>query len=234
MSWTAHSTTNNGLVDNLMSHGILKTPQIANAMKSVDRHHFVADPHVAYLDAPSPIGYGATISAPHMHAYALELLKDNLKPGYKVLDVGSGSGYLAAVFAKLVTADSQRGKVIGIEHIPQLVEQSKSNLKRQADLSKLQEEGLLTLMEGDGWKGYRAEAPYNAIHVGAAAARIPKDLVDQLALGGRLVVPIGPEGGPQVLSVIDKDKDGSLSRRDAMQVAYVPLTSREHQLRSGG
>jgi protein-L-isoaspartate(D-aspartate) O-methyltransferase len=90
----------------------------------------------------------------------------------------------------------------------------------------------LQLEVGDGWKGWPASAPYDAIHVGAAAARVPDALVDQLAPGGRLVIPVGPEGETQSLAVIDKRKDGTISRHDTMSVMYVPLTTREHQLMS--
>lgn len=92
--------------------------------------------------------------------------------------------------------------------------------------------GELQLEVGDGWKGWPASAPYDAIHVGAAAARVPDALVDQLAPGGRLVIPVGPEGETQSLAVIDKRKDGTISRHDTMSVMYVPLTTREHQLMS--
>lgn len=85
---------------------------------------------------------------------------------------------------------------------------------------------------GDGWKGWPASAPYDAIHVGAAAARVPEPLIDQLAAGGRLVIPVGPEGETQSLAVIDKLEDGNIIRRDTMSVMYVPLTTREHQLKS--
>lgn len=93
--------------------------------------------------------------------------------------------------------------------------------------------GQLKLVVGDGMAGWAAEAPYDAVHVGAAAAVIPQALVDQLRRGGRMVVPVGPAGGEQALAVVDKLQDGSVVRRDAMSVCYVPLTSRERQLRGG-
>lgn len=93
--------------------------------------------------------------------------------------------------------------------------------------------GALKLVVGDGWQGWADEAPYNAIHVGAAAAHVPDALLQQLAPGGRMVVPVGPEGGAQSLAVIDKQMNGSITRQDTMSVMYVPLTSRERQLRKG-
>ena len=100
------------LIERLLNHTIIKSARVAEAMKKVDRGDFVLDKDYAYDDCPLSIGYNATISAPHMHAYCLEWLEDVLKPGAKVLDVGSGSGYLCAVFHELT-----RGKVVGVEHI---------------------------------------------------------------------------------------------------------------------
>ena len=240
MSWRAHGTSNESLVDNLVQHKILKSPQIANAMKTVDRKLFTIDPDMAYIDSPSPIGYNATISAPHMHAYALELLFDKIKAptggacggaatdGIKMLDVGSGSGYLTDVLSRLVG----NGKAIGIEHIPELVEQSVKNVEKDPIGKRLMEQGVLHLRVGDGWQGYAEEAPYDGIHVGAAAERVPTALLEQLKVGGRLVLPLGPQGGDQKLVVIDKEGEDRYRRFDAMGVVYVPLTTKERQLQT--
>ena len=114
---------NSKLVDQLVHKGIIKTDKVANVMKAVDRIDFCGDcANIAYFDCPQSIGYGATISAPHMHAYALEYLKNHFKEGGKVLDVGCGSGYLCAAFLKMMNGT---GKVVGIEHIDELVQLSK-------------------------------------------------------------------------------------------------------------
>jgi protein-L-isoaspartate(D-aspartate) O-methyltransferase len=224
------------MVDQLLKFSILKTPAMATGMRAVDRGQYVPDPDFSYIDSPAPLGYGATISAPHMHAYALELLKDHLHPGAAVLDVGSGSGYLAAVFAAIVGRGEGEtaGKVVGIDHIPQLVATSIENGKKDPATAALLDSGVLELVVGDGWAGWPAAAPYDAIHVGAAAVRVPAALVEQLRPGGRMVVPVGPEGAEQKLAVVDKAENGSVNRFDAMGVVYVPLTNRERQLRGGG
>ncbi|KAH7730042.1 L-isoaspartate [Aphelenchoides avenae] len=191
-------------------------------MKAVDRGDFTQ--HNPYEDCPQSIGYGATISAPHMHATALEKLQDVIKENSKILDVGSGSGYLAACFAKMI---GPAGKVIGIEHIEELVDLSDRNVrKHHADLL---ESGRLELLEGDGRLGYPKEAPYDAIHVGAAADKLPQALVEQLAVGGRMLIPVGSGSHQQFLQV-DKVGPNEVKKRNLADVIYVPLTNKTHQL----
>lgn len=117
-----------------------------------------------------------------MHASACESLLSFLKPGAKVLDIGSGSGYLTHVFAELVKPG---GKVIGIEHIQELVDLAEKNMAKSEEGKELLESGTVQFVKGDGRKGYAAEAPYDAIHVGAAAAEHHKELTDQLKAPGR-------------------------------------------------
>lgn len=190
MAWRSHGTDNKTLVATLADNGVIKSDVVKRAMLAADRADFCLSNVAsgAYLDQPLPIGHGATISAPHMHAHVLELLKDKLKPGAKVLDVGSGSGILLAYASGMVTPG---GCVCGIEHIPELVQFAKSNLARKPEYRQLVESGTITNVEGDGYAGLPQQGPFDAIHVGAAAPQVPPALLEQLAPGGRLVIPVG-------------------------------------------
>lgn len=223
--WTARSSDNSSLLEMLWQGGVLKSTRVSEAMEQIDRKLFVPDKAYAYMDTPMPIGFNATISAPHMHALCLELLQNHLKPGMRALDVGSGTGYLTACFAHMV---GEQGRAVGVEHIPQLVEACVESVKASKAASLL-DSGKLSFHVGDGRLGWPNEAPYDAIHVGAAAPEVPDALLQQLRLGGRMVIPVGEAF--QELRVIDKQDDGSLEEWTETSVRYVPLTSKNEQLR---
>ncbi|KAF8399814.1 hypothetical protein HHK36_015685 [Tetracentron sinense] len=216
---------NKALVAHLKQKGIVRSKKVAEVMETVDRGLFVPQENTPYVDSPMAIGYNATISAPHMHGTCLELLEENLQPGMHALDVGSGTGYLTACFALMI---GPQGHTVGVEHIPELLTTSIENIQKSAAAQSLKE-GSLSMHVGDGRLGWPEFAPYDAIHVGAAAREIPQPLVDQLKPGGRMVIPIGNIF--QDLQVIDKNLDGSIHVRTEISVRYVPLTSRDAQLR---
>lgn len=217
MQWHCHGANYEELVSNLQNRGILTSLDAAAAMSKVDRKLFVPTTGFAYNDVPQVIGYGATISAPHMHSHCLSLLADFAKPGMSVLDVGSGSGYLTAVFGLMV---GETGRVIGVEHIQELAERSIDAIK-ETPAGELMDKGRIVVHVADGKLGNEEGAPYDCIHVGAAAPELPEALVQQLKPGGRMVIPLGTDN--QDLVIIDKLPDGSIKKTIEMVVRYVPL-----------
>jgi protein-L-isoaspartate(D-aspartate) O-methyltransferase len=155
-----------------------------------------------------------------MHANACESLLTYLQPGSNVLDIGSGSGYLTAVLANLV---GPSGRVIGIDHIQPLVDMGKTNMAKSEEGRQMLDSGQVKFVVGDGRKGWKEGAPYDAIHVGAAAAEHHAELTEQLKAPGRLFVPVA-EGHLQYIFVIEKQRDGSVERKKLYGVQYVPLT----------
>lgn len=222
MFMTTYSTrtTNAELVKYLRESQFIRTRTIELVMLKVDRGNYVS--HNPYFDMPQSIGYGVTISAPHIHATALESLRHHLKHGERALDVGSGSGYLTVCMALMV---GKTGRAVGIEHVPELVKYAKNNVVKEHP--RLLITGQLKFIVGDGRFGSPSDGPFNAIHVGAAAPDIPEALIDQLKEGGRMVIPIG-EGKAQMLYEVDKHNNGSVTKRSLTGVYYVPLTSREN------
>ena len=223
MAWTCSASSNSGLIAKLRAAGIVSSPRVLTALSLVDRSLFVPSSLMgsAFEDRPLPLGYGATISAPHMHGLCLELMEPWAKDGAVVLDVGSGSGFLAAVLATMIG----KGKVVGLEHVPELVQMAKENCSKDRKIRALVENGTLILAEGDGRLGWSKEAPFDCIHVGASAADFPENLMKQLKVGGRLVVPVGPANSAQILYTIDRVSESEFKKNEVTGVVYVPLTS---------
>jgi len=237
MAWFCSGSTNTELIENLCNAGLIKNERVKDAMIGVDRAHY--SPFHPYSDSPQPIGHGATISAPHMHGHACEYLIDHLQPGSRVLDIGSGSGYLTHVLANLVTGgpgSATPGQVIGIDHIPELVELARSNMNKSKQGRQLQASGQVKFITGDGRLGWKENAPYDAIHVGAAAEELHPALIEQLRAPGRMFIPVESQEGDgmslssmwlgrgQYIWVVDKRADGSVHKEKVFQVSYVPLT----------
>ena len=195
----------------IVNRGI-SDPEVIAAMKSVERHEFVpADKaKYAYQDSPLPIGMGQTISQPYIVALMTDLL--DLKANEKILEVGTGSGYQAAVLAEICK------NVYSIEVIPELAARAKKTLQ------KLNYHNV-HLRTGDGYKGWKEAAPFDAIIVTAAPTHIPEPLKAQLAENGRMVIPVGGKY-TQELVLIEK-KNGKLRKKDVIPVRFVPMIDDE-------
>ncbi len=195
--------------EQLAKRGI-KDKAVLEAMKKVPRHLLVPESQRenAYLDRPLPIGQGQTISQP----YIVAMMTEEIKPtsDMKVLEIGTGSGYQAAVLAELVD------QVFTIEIVPEL------GNKAKADLNELGYDNV-NVKVGDGYEGWPSNAPFDAIIVTAAPEEIPQPLIDQLKEGGRMVIPVGPVGKTQELLLVEK-KDGEIHRTKKSLVRFVPFT----------
>lgn len=221
MFWSFNLSSNAALVQHLVESRFLTNQRAIKAMNATNRSFYC--PLSPYMDSPQSIGYGVTISAPHMHATALQELEPVLQPGCSALDIGSGSGYLVAAMARMVAPN---GTVKGIEHIPQLVETSKKNLLKDINhdevLMEMYKEKRLQINVGDGRMGTSEDEKFDAIHVGASASELPQKLVDQLKSPGKILIPIGTYS--QNIYLIEKNEQGKISKRTLFPVRYVPLT----------
>jgi protein-L-isoaspartate(D-aspartate) O-methyltransferase len=185
-------------------------PQVKEAMLRVPRHLFVAPSaqRYAYDNVPLPIGHGQTISQPYIVALMTHVL--GLRSGDRVLEIGTGSGYQAAVLAEIVA------KVYTIEIVPPLAAEARERLARLGYRN-------VEVRTGDGYKGWPEQAPFDAIMVTAGADETPAPLLEQLKPGGKLVIPLGPSGN-QRLTLTEKRPDGTLRSREIIPVRFVPFT----------
>ncbi len=204
-----YTSRREAMVQLIENYGV-RDPATLSAMRSVRRHEFVSDQdrNRAYGDHPLYIGYGQTISQPYIVAYMTEIL--GVAPGMKVLEVGTGSGYQAAVLAAVGC------EVYTVEIFETLAESAAARLQRLGYEN-------VTTRHADGHYGWIEAAPFDAVIVTAAAGHIPPALVDQLRPGGRMVIPVGSVYGVQNLILVQKDEDGDVTTRNLLPVRFVPM-----------
>jgi len=185
-------------------------PRVVEAMRAVPRHEYVPERYRsgAYSDSPLPIGLGQTISQPYIVALMTELVRPT--PGDRILEVGTGSGYQAAVLSALVS------EVFSIELVEELASEAAERLTRLGAAN-------VTVRRGDGYLGWPEAAPFDGILVTAAASHIPRPLTEQLAPGARMVIPVGDTLSVQTLRVVEKSGEGEVEVTDIASVRFVPL-----------
>jgi len=205
------------LIEDLINSGYLKTPNIIKAFRIVKRQDFLisGNSREAEINAPIAIGYDQTISQPLTVAFMLELLV--VRYGDKVLDVGSGSGWTTALLAQLV---GSQGKVYALEIIPELKKFGEKNVNRYNFINR----GIVHFFCADGREGLPEFSPFDRILVSAAAETTPPALQKQLAVGGRMVIPIGQEYHSQEIVVFDKQVSGRIKESSFPGFIFVPLT----------
>jgi protein-L-isoaspartate(D-aspartate) O-methyltransferase len=203
-----HARSRGQMVDRQIAARGISDPKVLSVMRAVPRHRFVPDERAgeAYADSPLPIGLGQTISQPYIVAYMTEQLR--VREGMKVLEIGTGSGYQAAVLAALGT------DVYTIEIVPELATRSQQTLEALGYRN-------VHVRAGDGYRGWPEEAPFDRIIVTAAPDHVPQPLVDQLAEGGRMVIPVGRHF--QQMLLVEKTARGVVERR-MIDVRFVPMT----------
>ena len=212
------------LIENLIKERILRTPKVIKAMRSVPRRHFLPENMQSYsaVDTPLPIGFGQTVSAPHMVSIMNEALQ--LEIGQKVLEIGAGSGWHAATIAEIVapsdTPRSEWGHVYTTEIIEGLAEFARKNVRNAGYNDRI------TIICTDGSMGYPEKAPYDRIIVTAAAPDVPQPLIEQLKPNGIMLIPVGTVHLFQSLIKITESTDGKIKRENLGGVAFVPLTGR--------
>lgn len=204
------------LINDLIQSNYLKSPEIINAFRKIKREDFLqpSDKRMADINAPLQIGHGQTISQPLTVAFMLELLQP--KFGDKIMDVGSGSGWTTALLAEIV---GKNGRVYGIEKIKELKEFGEQNVKKYNFINKR----TAKIVCADGYKGLPKFALFDKIIIAAAAEETPKELLEQLKIGGRMVLPIGKQYEAQDIVVINKIDKNKFEEKRYPGFVFVPL-----------
>ena len=208
------------LVDGLVSRGVVDRDSTADALRTVPRHEFVPEERrdQAYVDRPLPIAAGQTISAPHMVAIMTDLL--DLAPGDRVLEIGTGCGYHAAVTAEVVESRSdsderaKTGRVFSVEYHAELADEARRRFDRLGY--------EVAVRVGDGHDGWPEHAPYDAAYLTCAPARLPQSVVEQVRPGGVVVGPVGGQGRQRLVR-LRRQVDGTVEREDHGGVRFVPM-----------
>ena len=208
------ATEREEMVERQLRRRGITDPNILDAFRAVPREAFVSQEyaHLAYGDHPLPIEANQTISQPYIVGLMIEAAE--IKPGDAVLEVGAGSGYAAAVISRIAA------RVVAIERQHELVEVARERLRRLGYAN-------VEIVEGDGTKGWRDGAPYDAILAAASGSHVPESLLAQLAPRGRLVIPLGEPGGAQDLVKVTRQDDGILKQENLGAVRFVPLIGEE-------
>ena len=210
---------------------------VLNVLSSIDRIEFVSDDQIAnaYNDSPLKIGWNTTISAPHMHTFTLNYIKnfaDKFKE-IKCIDIGTGSGFMTLALSKIL---GPKSITIGLDHMIEVLDFTKKNISKSH--KQYIDSGRIRFVCKDGFDGYKDEAPYHFIHVGAGCKEVPQELINQLEVGGWIWIPIGPKQGSKKIMVVSKEEDGSIKKLELMDVNYSDMSTIEEQmnppLNSGG
>ena len=214
LTMTDYRAEREAMVERHLRRRGIREPHILEAFLKVPREAFISDEyaHLAYGDHPLPIEAGQTISQPYIVGLMIQAAE--IEPGDTVLEVGAGSGYAAAVISRIA------GRVIGIERQHELVEVARERIKRLGYDN-------VEIVEGDGTKGWPAASPYEAILAAASGSHVPPPLIEQLAPGGRLVMPLGDPSWVQELVKVTKQPNGTLQTENLGGVRFVPLIGEE-------